>query len=292
MKQLSRSGFALSIVFASLSLFVVCADAAELRPPAVVEAGQAFSIPVTGSGEATFYLVGPDHVAKRTVNLGSTLQIQSGDVRAAGVYQVIVCDSSCTSATFQVKAAQAAHLSFFLHPSRVPVSTRDSIDATAFAFDQYFNLVLTPAAVDFKIVPASGTGFSRRTTTQNGVSWMRTDSTSREGPVRITAVLGNVEEARVVQQVAAEACALRMKAVTSGNTVTLETDPVRDCSGNPLPDGTVVSFIKTDREGKSTVDMPIKKGIARAQFSLQGPAQISVACGVILGNELALNGKS
>jgi hypothetical protein len=73
--------------------------------------------------------------------------------------------------------------------------------------------------------------------------------------------------------------------------VTLETDPVRDWSGNSLPDGTVVSFTKLDKLGKSTVDTPIKKGIARTQFSIDGPAQISVACGVVVGNEVAFNGK-
>jgi hypothetical protein len=266
------------------------ARAADLHVPATVEAGQAFSIPLQGSGQATFYLLGPDHVVKRSVSLGSDFQIQSSDVRSAGRYQVILCDSSCTSATFEVKAAQPAHLSFFLHPSRVPVSTPDSIDATAFVFDQYFNLVLTPAAVDFQITPASGASFSRRSVTRDGVTWMRMGSTPHEGPVQVTAVLGNAEEARVIQQVAAEACGLHMKAIGSGNVVTLETDPVRDCSGNALPDGTVVSFTKVDKAGKSTVDTPIKKGIARVQFSVHGRAQISVACGVVLGNELALNG--
>jgi hypothetical protein len=121
---------------------------------------------------------------------------------------------------------------------------------------------------------------------------MRMGSTPHEGSVKVTAVLGKAEEARVIQQVAAEACGLRMKAAASGNNmVTLETDPVRDCSGNALPDGTVVSFTKVDKAGKSTVDTPIKKGVARTQFSIQGPAQISVACGVVLGNEVALNGK-
>jgi hypothetical protein len=120
---------------------------------------------------------------------------------------------------------------------------------------------------------------------------MRLDSTPHEGRVQVTAVAANTEEARVIQQVAAEACGLRMKAIPSGNVVTLETDPVRDCSGNALPDGTVVSFTKVDREGKSTVDTPIKKGVARVQFGLHGPAQIGVACGVVLGNEVALNGK-
>jgi hypothetical protein len=293
MKRPIRSDFACRALAIVAVLYVLpgWAKAADLRVPASVEAGQSFSIPVDGSGQATFYLVGPDRVVKRTVSLGSDLQIQSSDVRAAGRYQAILCSSSCTSATFEVKAAQPAHLSFFLHPSRVPVSMPGSIDATAFVFDQYFNLVLTPASVDFRIAPANGPGFSRGVPTRDGVAWMRMDSTPHEGRVQVTAASGKVEEARVIQQVAAEACGLRMKAVPSGDKVTLETDPVRDCSGNALPDGTVVSFTKVDRAGKSTVDTPIKKGIARVQFSLNGPAQISIACGVVLGNELALNGK-
>ncbi len=278
-------------VWVLLCLLPGLARAVELQPPPVVEAGQAFSVPLPGSGQATFYLVGPDHVVKRRVKLGSDLQIQSSDVRAAGRYQAILCDSACTSSAFEVRATQPAHLSFFLHPSRVPVHTPNSIDATAFVFDQYFNLDLAPQAVDFRITPASGASFSRRVSTRRGVAWMRTDSTPHEGRVQVTAVSGNVEEARVVQQVAAEACSLRVKAVANGNMVVIETDPVRDCSGNSLPDGTVVSFTAIDREGKSTVDTPIKKGVARTQLSIHGRAQISVACGVVEGNEVATNGK-
>src|SRR5579863_6697266 len=296
MKRIPENGFARFTrlnILALLCLLPGWAKAAELQVPAVVEAGRSFSISVNGSGQGTFYLVGPDHVVKRTVSLGGDLQIQASDVRAAGRYQVIVCGATalCNSAMFEVKAAQPAHLNFFLHPSRVPVSTRDSIDATAFVFDQYFNLVWTPAAVDFRITPASGATITRRGSTRNGVAWMRMDSTPHEGRVQVTAVMGDVEEARVIQQVAAEACGLRMRAVGSGNRVNIETDPVRDCNGNTLPDGTIVSFTKTDKMGKSTVDTPIKKGIARVQFSVHGRAQISVACGVALGNEVTLNGE-
>jgi hypothetical protein len=277
---------------AMLLLLAAAAEAAELHVPTSIEAGQAFSIQLEGSGSATFYLIGPDHVIKRSLSLGSTLQIQSSDVHAAGRYQALLCDSSCTSAAFEVKAGQPGSLSFFLHPSRVPVSMPDSIDATAFVFDQYSNLILTPSEVDFRVTPANGPGFSRQSPTHDGVTSIRMNSTPHEGPVRVTAVIGKIEEPRVIQQVAAEACGLRMKAVTNGNSVSLETDPVRDCSGNALPDGTVVSFTKIDSEGKSTVDTPIKKGIAQVKFSLHGRAQISVACGVVLGNEVELNGKS
>ena len=142
------SDFALCTLLTALAVVVRVArlgKAAELHVPAACGSRPSASrFPVAGSGQATFYLVGPDHVVKRTVSLGSDLQIQSSDVRTAGRYQVILCGSSCNSATFEVKAAQPAHLSFFLHPSRVPVSMPDSIDATAFVFDQYFNLVSDP----------------------------------------------------------------------------------------------------------------------------------------------------
>ncbi len=288
-----RSHFAACAHLAGLAMLCALtarASGADLRVPPVVEAGAGFSFAVEGSGQATLYLIGPDYVAKRTVTLGSELQIQSSEVQAAGRYHVMICDSSCNSAIFEVKAASASRLSFFLHPSRVPVSTAGSIDATAFAFDKYFNLVLTPVTVDFRIAPASGEGLSRQASTHDGVAWIRMSSTPHEGAVRVTAVLGKVEEARMIQQVAAEACTLQVKAIPSGKEMILETDPVRDCSGNALPDGTVVSFTKIDRGGKSTVDTPIKKGIARTQFRVNGPARISVACGVMLGNELAVSG--
>ncbi len=274
-------------------LFVLThwAIADDLHAPVSVQAGQAFTFTAEGSGSATLYLIGPDHVAKRDVTLGNDLQIEANDVRAAGRYQLLLCQSSCSSTSFQVNAAQPSQLSFFLHPSRVPVSTPGSIDATAFVFDRYFNLVLAPASVDFRVVPASGAGFSRSAAAKNGVAWISMDSTPHEGRVKVTAALGKAEEARVIQQVAAEACTIRMKVAQNGHKAIIDTEPIKDCSGNALPDGTIVSFTKVDGDGKSTVDTPIKKGIAQAQFNVSGPARISVACGVVLGNEISLNGK-
>jgi len=263
----------------------------DLHTPARVEAGEAFSIPPEGSGQATFYLIGPDHVVKRTVELNSPIQVHAADVEAAGSYTAMLCRTECSVSRFDVRASHPALLSFFLHPSRVPVSTPGSIDATAFVFDRYWNLVAEPSAVDFRITPANGAEATKQLVSHNGIAWMRMDSGAHEGPVRVTATLGGAEEPRVIQQVAAEACGLRIKALPKGNSVTLESDPVKDCSGNPLPDGTIVSFTKFDAGGKSTVDVPIKKGIARTELSLKGPARISVACGVVLGNELAVNGR-
>jgi hypothetical protein len=300
MKRTTQSDYGFRRIAFALATFclsaAVCAGAAELHAPAVVEAGHGFSISVDGTGQATFYLIGPDHVVKRSVNLGGNLEISSSDVRTAGRYNAIVCGRSCDFISFTVTAAQPAEISFFVHPSRVPVSLRDSIEAAAFIFDKYSNLVMTPTTVDFRVSAPGEAGSVRQAITKNGVTFMPISSTQHEGKVQVSARLNNLpaspqEEVRVIQQVASDACRLRMNAVENGDTVTLETEPVRDCSGNLLPDGTIVSFTKVDADGRSTVDTPIKKGVARTQLSVRGRAQIDVACGVVLGNELALNGK-
>ncbi len=65
---------------------------------------------------------------------------------------------------------------------------------------------------------------------------------------------------------------------------------MRDCSGNSVPDGTVVSFTKIDDAGKTTVDVPIKRGVAKVEMPVEGRARVTVASGVVTGNELEIAG--
>jgi len=46
-----------------------------------------------------------------------------------------------------------------------------------------------------------------------------------------------------------------------------------------------------DASGKTTVDVPIKRGVARVQMPLKGNAKILVASGVVTGNELSVEGR-
>jgi hypothetical protein len=282
-------GFSLSVTLLASTL----AAAAELQPPAKVTAGQQFAIPSTGSGSATFYLLGPSHVLKRKVQLGEKIMVDAADVTAAGRYRAIACGSDgCASASFYVVAAVPARLSFLLHPSRVPVTARDAINATAFVFDKYRNLVLRPTPVDFHVNPKNGAEFTRRIKSVRGVAFMRMSPTPKEGPVKVIASVGDTSEPRMIQQVAADACNLHIKATPTAKGVLVETDPVRDCNGNMVPDGTIVSFTQVDANGKTTVDAPIKKGVARAEMAVSGQARISVASGVVMGNEIMLAGRS
>ena len=263
-----------------------------VRAPSSVSAGSSFSITTTGSGSGTFYLLGPNHVLKQTIQFGHELQISGTDIPASGSYQAIACDSDgCANAVFYVRPATPARLSFLVHPSRVPVSATNAINATALVFDRFQDTVLDPTPVEFHFSPAGAASYTRSQTTNRGIAWLQMGSSAKQGPLQVVASMGETAEARVIQQVASEACGLRMTASSSVRNVRVQTDPIRDCSGNPLPDGTIVSFTKIDQAGRSTVDTPIKKGIATAQFSVSGLARISLACGVVLGNEISVGGR-
>jgi hypothetical protein len=271
-------------------IFAGLAQAAELRPPAQATAGTSFSMASSGAGEGTFYLIGPAQISKRKVNLGGEISVQGDEVKQAGTYTAIVCANQCTSVHFYVGPAQASRLSLLVHPSRVPVAASNAISAVAFVFDRFHNLVLSPQKVDFKVVPPEGAAISQSKTSANGAAWIRLTPARKGGSAKVGASIGDVAEMRVVQQVASDACNLRIKAIPGPKGISVETDPVRDCSGNFVPDGTVVSFTKTDSSGKTTVDAPIKRGVARVEMAVSGPARISVASGVVNGNELSLAG--
>ena len=102
------------------------------------------------------------------------------------------------------------------------------------------------------------------------------------------AALDDLSARRVVQQVASDPCHLRIEGKRAAAGIIVETEPIHDCAGNFLPDGTIVTFTATGANGKSTVDAPIKQGIARAQIATAGAAVISAASGIVLGNELRI----
>lgn len=265
--------------------------AQDIRVPTSATAGEDASIPTTGSGKATFYLVGPGTSRKSDVNLGEEIHLKGQDLRSAGSYLAVVCSSSCTSASFYVTAAKPAKLTFLVHPSRVPVSLSDAVSGVALPFDQFYNLVLAPVVVNFQLTAGNTSSFSRQARTQDGVAWFRTASGKSAGPVQAVASVDDLSARRAVQQVASDPCNLRIRGQRTAAGVLVETEPVHDCAGNIVPDGTIVTFTATEGSARSTVDAPIKKGVARAQIEGSSAALISVASGVVMGNELRIGAK-
>ncbi len=275
-----------SLVFAAMQ--AALAQSMTMNLPKTVEAGDPFSIQNTGSGKAVLYIVGLGQVLKRDVQLGEATFFPAGVLNNAGHYLVFLVDGSSTeNGAFDVTPAhQPASLSFLAKPSRLSVGLHDGISGAVYVFDAFQNLITTPTPVSFQISGVSGAVQARTVVTRDGRAWTEMDSTAKEGAAQFVARVDGISSTRVIEQVPGDPCGLRMSARKVDQELELETDPVRDCAGNPVPDGTVVTFTEAYNGSQTTVDVPLKRGVARAEVPAYNGAKISAATGVVLGNEI------
>ena len=284
-----RPAFVLLIgSMAIIAMQPACAQAGNMSLPKFVEAGNAFSIQSAGSGRSTLYVIGPGQVLKRDVQLGQTVFFPAGSLYNAGHYLVVLAgDSSTESEAFDVlPATKPADLSFLARPSRLPVSLHNGITGAVYVFDAYHNLITIPGQVSFELTTPSGTVQKHIVATRDGAAWTVMDSTAQQGMDKFEARIGEILSARVVAQVPGDPCGLKMNATQSGQGLQLKTDPVRDCNGNAVPDGTIVTFTEAYEGGQTTVDVPLKRGIAEVGMASHNGAVISVASGIVLGNQI------
>lgn len=284
--------FFLYLLMIAMCVFAAeVARAADLKLPDHAVAGQGITIGTSGDGSATLYVYGPGQAIKRSISLGNEISLKSEELRNAGIYTLIVSGDHPVTRQLYVQPASPAKINFLARPSRVPVARPNVITGTAFVFDEFQNLVLAPAPVRFDLSVKDGGTTSRTVTSKYGVAYIDLGSSAKEGATQFVASAGQASVRRVVQQVAADPCALHMSVHRENDWLIAETAPVRDCSGNPVPDGTIVTFIEQSKNGgRSTVDARIKKGIARAQLPVQPDATVTVAAGVVLGNEVRVGG--
>ncbi len=288
--------FSMRVIIKFVLIVSVCwfaasvARAAELRVPAHVTAGNDLSIQSAGSGDATFYLVGPGTAIKKNVRLGRPITVAAKDLRNAGRYVAIIRGDGDAGKTFFVVPGDAAEVAFLARPSRVPASRKGAVSGTAFVFDRNHNLMLAPTPVKFEL-SIGGRSETRTASTSDGVAYQIFDSRRQAGAAQFVASVGDTQVRRVVQQTASDPCNLRLRAQPSKNGILVETDPIRDCAGNAVPDGTIVTFTELDASGRSTIDARIKKGVARAELPNSPNATLSVAAGVAMGNEIHWSGR-
>jgi hypothetical protein len=185
-----------------------------------------------------------------------------------------------------VPESKPADITFLAKPSRLQVGLHDGITGAVYVVDAYQNLIGTPMPVSFELSSPSGAIQKRVVVTRNGAAWTGMDSTTQQGFDKFVARTGGISSTRVVGQVPGDPCGLKMSARQSGKDVQLATEPIRDCNGNAVPDGTIVTFTEIYSGAQSTVDVPIKRGIATVQMPAHTGAMISVASGVVLGNQI------
>lgn len=275
-----------SVLFATI--LNARAQSVSMNLPKQVRAGDPFSISTTGSGKAVLYIVGFGDVLRQEVQLGGTTPLAAGVLHNAGQYvAILVGESSEDEAAFDVTPAdQVANVSFLAKPSRLSVGLHNGISGAVYLFDAYRNLITEPKPVSFQLTGISGVAQTRTATTRNGCAWTQMDSAAKEGSAQFVARVGDISATRIIQEVPGDPCGLRMSARPSGQKIELQTDPLRDCSGNAVPDGTVVTFTEVYDGKQTTVDVPLKHGIAQAELPAYNGAKISAATGVVLGNEI------
>lgn len=281
-------------VWALLALSTTAfAQSAAVVAPATVTAGSSFTITTSGvAAPASLLIVGPAGSLSREIKVGEAVPVSSIDLYSAGHYLVILSEGASveTTAFDMVPDSRVSSLSFLAQPSRLPVGLHNAVSGTAYVFDAYRNLVTAPVPVSFQLSTDGTAAQVRTVTTRNGMAWTAMDSAPREGVAKFIARTGDVSTTRIVDEVPGDPCGLTMTARPDGQKVSLETAPLKDCKGNPVPDGTIVTFTESYNGMQSTVDAPLKQGIARAEMPSRAGAKISVASGVVAGNEIRWEG--
>ena len=268
------------------------AQSANMTLPPQTIAGDAFTIQTTGSGAATLYIVGPGQALRKALQLGDAASFPAGVLYSAGHYAAILVEGTTTeSKEFDIAPAPKPDtLSFLAKPSRLPVGLHSGISGSAYVFDAYNNLITTPMPVSFELSNAAGISENRTVTTRNGMAWTQMDSATKQGTAKLIARVADVTSTRVIQEVPGDPCKITISARPDAGKLNVETAPIHDCSGNPVPDGTIVTFTETYDGAQSTVDVPIKQGFARVDLPAYAGAKISVASGVVAGNEIRWGG--
>lgn len=272
------------LVFAVCWFAMDVARAADVSAPTHAVAGAEISLPTSGTGSATLYVFGPGTAMKKDVRLGDSVNLP---LKRAGRYTAVVNGGTVA---FDVAPGQASEVAFLARPSRVPSDRKGVIAGTVFIFDRNRNLVVTPTPVKFDLTVAGGQPQSRSVQSKSGVAYVKLDSGRKAGQAQFVASVGSTSVRRVVTETASDPCNLRIHAQPGKNGLTVETDPVKDCAGNPVPDGTIVTITATSPKGRSTVDARVKKGVAKVELPPMQSATLSVAAGVVVGNEIHVGG--
>jgi hypothetical protein len=270
------------------SPYLALAQDQSLQIPKSITAGDQFSIQSAGSGKAALYIVGPNQVLERDIVRGGTVSFAPDTLQNAGRYLVILkTDDAVAKGEFEVVAAsRPSELSFLARPSRLPIGLHDGITGAVYVFDAYRNLITMPAPVTFELSSPSGAKQTHVVETHNGAAFTEMDSTTQQGSDNFVARVDDIESTRVVGQIPGDPCGIKMTAQPSGQQIRLETAPLRDCSGNAVPDGTIVTFTETYGDAQTTVDVPLKRGIAQIDMPVHNGATLSAASGVVLGNQI------
>ncbi len=163
---------------------------------------------------------------------------------------------------------------------------QNGITGAVYVFDAFGNLITAPTPVTFQLSVPSEPTQTHSSVAHDGAAWTEMNSDAKEGNGEICGA--GRRRFQHAHHPAGSGRSMRAEneRIQAGNKIDLETDPLRDCSGNPVTDGTIVTFTEAWNGGETTVDAPVKHGVAEAEVPALNGVRLSVATGVVMGNEI------
>jgi hypothetical protein len=177
-----------------------------------------------------------------------------------------------------------------LGPRSACVGSTDDSMAAVIAADQYGNAPADGTPIDLNIAYPDGTSATEELALRSGLAWANVQGRTRAGIIEVGATAKRVVSSRADMNVAA--CApspFGLSAEPAGlpadgrQVLTLRTAPIVDRYDNPMPDGTLVTFLVTTPAGELRLPAQTISGVAEVSLRAPGEPGVATARALILG---------
>jgi len=220
-----------------------------------------------------------------TTNSSGVEEVNLTSDTQTGIATITAVYGNSFTETVQVNMSESlpSFLNVSANPSVIPADNQSTASIKAVVSDQDNNPVSDGTEVHFEIIDGSGTIESNKTTT-DGVAISTLTSSTQPDTVTIVARVDQLTDTTTVRYIVGEAATITATADSSslpadGSTSTRIVADVFDASGNPVIDGTLVTF--SADIGDITPNAQTVAGRAVAQFSssVTGTATIVASVG-------------
>ncbi|MEI7643171.1 MAG: hypothetical protein WCJ55_02570 [Chloroflexales bacterium] len=274
-----------------------------ISAPPLAHAGETVSVLVEGAApdgaEVTLTVMlgyGPHVYRAQMIRGAAALAIPAADTREAGAATLVAgVGAARASTSLNIVAGPTTTLSEpLVGPRSICVGELDHSLAAVIASDQYDNAPADGTGLTLHLSYPDGSLAALELRTRGGMAWAPLVGHRRAGTVAVGATSGGAHSSDADMSVAA--CVptpFSLRAVPPGlpadgrQILTLRTSPITDSYANPLPDGTLITFLVAAPSGELRIPAQTIGGVAEVTLRApQEPGTASVRA-IILGVESA-----
>jgi hypothetical protein len=273
-----------------------------LSAPPLSRAGQTVSVLVEGDApdgaEVTLTVMwgyGPRVYRAQMRRGAAALAIPAADTRQqAGAATLIIGVGAARASTpLTIMPGPVDTLSEpLLGPRSACVGSTDDSMAAVIAADQYGNAPADGTPISLNVAYPDGSSATEELALRSGLAWANVQGRTRAGIIEVGATAKRVVSSRADMNVAACAPSLfGLSADPPGlpadgrQVLTLRTAPIVDRYDNPMPDGTLITFLVTTPAGELRLPAQTIGGVAEVSLRAPGDPGVATARALILGVE-------